>query len=287
MKFTALQKWLKSVALHGSAIALLVVSAQELAGHAQAIADAKEVSLPLVAELPALERRVTTLTDQIEMAELQTALRQGSKAEQVRVHILPDDPDFDRLIALFDVFREVQQTKGIIGDMSAIDIGTPATQEQVRVRPLHLSFAAHDEGLKTFLSFIQVAGLLTVGDALSADERMLLIQRTEEENPTGIVALEQFFSTDLIKYAQDHRSYEAQVLRSFSSPTFHSALRSITQSSLLKEVRLLFDTDLGAILEQHNLWPFPFFVVDTINVERGASPKWQKVSVQLLLYTRV
>lgn len=281
------QQWLKTLALHSGAVALLVVSAGYLADHAKAVHDASEVSLPLVAELPVMERRLATLTEQVEMAELQAALRQGSQAEQVNVHILPEDPDFDRLIALFDVFRDVEEAEGVVAHMSAIDIGDPVTQDNVRVRPLHLSFSAHDDGLKNFLSFVRLAGLLTVGDALSADERMLLIQRTEEENPTGIVALEQFFSTNLFDYAQDYRSYEEQVLRSFSSPTFHSAFRSITQSSLLKEARLLFDTNVGLVLHQHDLWPFPFFVIDTIHVERGASPKWQQVSVQLLLYTKL
>ena len=285
MKRIQLQQWVRTALCHSGAVALFIVSAGYIADHAKAIYDAGQVSLPLVAELPALERRIAVLTEQVEMAELQVALRKGSQSEKITTHVLPQDPNFDRLIALFDVFREVQQAKGVISTMTKIDIGNPVQQGNVHTRPVQLSFAAHDQGLQTFLSFVRLAGLLTVGDALSADERALLIQRTEEENPTGIVALEQFFSADLLDYATNARSYEQQVLRSFSSSSFHSAFRSVTQSSLLQEARMLFDSDFGAIVEQHGVWPFPFFAIDTIRVERGQSPKWQQVSVQLLLYT--
>lgn len=282
----AVQRWLRSTMYHSLAMGFLVASAGYLAEHATAIADAGEVSLPLVAELPLLERRLSILTEQVEMAELQAAVRKGSQAEKISTHILPKQADFDRLIALFDVLREVQQSKGLLANMTPIEIGNPVEEDAVQVRQLHFSFAAHDEGLQSFLSFVRLAGLLTVGDALSADERMLLLQRTEEENPTGVVALEQFFSTDIFRYAQDARSYEEQVLRSFSSPTFHSDFRSVMKSSLLQEARILLDTDFGAALHQYDLWPFPFFIIDTIRIERGTSPKWQQVSVQLLLYTK-
>jgi hypothetical protein len=281
---TAIQ-WLRTLLFHGCALFLLSYSALFLVDYARAVSDAGEVSVPLVSELPVLERRLRALTEQVEMAELHAALRQGSQAERIGVYVLPREPDFDRLLGIFDVLGEGLRKKGVLQSLTQIKVGDVVQEGRGEVRPVHLSFTAHDDGLKTFLTFVQLAGLLTVGDALSEEERSILLQRTEEENPAGVVALEQFFSTDLLQYAQDSLSYEEQVLRSFSSATFLSAFRSILQSSALREARLFFDSDLGKVLETHNLWPFPFVAIDTIRVEKGNAPKWQKVSVQLLLYT--
>ncbi|MBT3293272.1 hypothetical protein HN512_02945 [Candidatus Peregrinibacteria bacterium] len=269
------------IGLHIIALTLLIISAQIMSKQVRAIANASQVSLPLVAELPVLERRLNTITQQIEMAELNSVLKIGSQKEQVDVLILPKEPDFDRLISIFDVLQEGLKSKNILKNASKIDIGDPIEDAY----PIHFSFDVHEEGLRKFLSFTRIAGLLTVGDALSPEEREMLIHKTEEENPTGIIALEQFFSTDLLRYALDSRSHEEQLLRSFSSSDFVSLFRMTMQSSLLREVRILFEGDFGQLIDDHNLWPFPMLIMDSINLKKGGAPKWRNVSVQLFLYT--
>ena len=102
------------IGLHIIALTLLIISAQIMSKQVRAIANASQVSLPLVAELPVLERRLNTITQQIEMAELNSVLKIGSQKEQVDVLILPKEPDFDRLISIFDVLQEGLKSKNIL-----------------------------------------------------------------------------------------------------------------------------------------------------------------------------
>ena len=113
-----------------------------------------------------------------------------------------------------------------------------------------------------------------------------MIRATEEENPAGVVALEQFFSTDLAAYGHDNRSYEEQLQRSFASDSFRSMFRTILDQSVLKDARLFFQSDLGSAIEHGRLWPIQFMKLDYVDIRPGKAKDWYQVDVRLLLLQR-
>ncbi|MCK5020201.1 MAG: hypothetical protein KAS32_24395 [Candidatus Peribacteraceae bacterium] len=285
-KYFFQKRQIQSVILFMVAISLAVFSVNSLWLHARLINVASQVSPPLVAEIPVLEAKLENVTQQVEMAQLHAASRIGSQAEQVDILIYPSEPDFDRLIAFFDIFREYSEGSDVLQNFSSIDIGDALDHKSSVVYPISLKFNAHTEGMNIFFPLVRLAGLLTIGDALSSDERALLLYRTEQENPAGIVALEQFFSTDLMQYAKDSHSHEQRLLRSFSSDSFLSAFHGIVKSSLLKEAKMIFGGEFGAMFSRHSLWPLPLLSLGEVTLRTGGSPGWNKVDVELLLYTR-
>lgn len=275
-----------TMALHGAALTMMLLAGDLLSLHARAVHDVTSLSLPVLAELPVMERKLDALTQQVEMAELHSATRLGSEEERINVYVLPEKADFDRLLAIFDLVNEYLGSAGVMQDMSDIEIGEEQPDGALKSRPIHLTFAANERGVREFMSLIRLSGFLTVGDALTDEERAILIERTEAENPTGVVSLEQFLSTDLLRYALDSRSYEEQLLRSFSSPSFTNAFNSVLQTSILRDARMALGNDLGHVVEEYDLWPFPFLSVDAVRLTKGGAAGWYTVSIQLLVYTR-
>lgn len=267
---------------------MLSVSGSLLSEHATAVLEVREVSLPIVAEIPQFERRLATLTDQVEMAELHAATSFGSQEESINVYVLPEDIDFDRLLSVFDIFGAELSHQGLLTEISDITISDPipAQEENLSVRSLSMKFAAHEDGVNTFLSLIKLAGLLTIGDTLSKEERFLLLQQTEEENPAGVVAVEQFFSTDLLSYARGPKTYEAQLLRAFSSPSFVKTIQDTLNSGLLRDARRILGGEVGTRMQQYDLWPLPLMVLDDVRIRTGGAPGWFVLSVTVHVYSR-
>lgn len=265
---------------------MLFISTVLLTAHARAVMEVQDVSIPLVADLPELERRLSVLTNQVEMGELHAITRVGSQEERVNVFVLPTQPDFDRLMAIFDIFRDNLEREGLIANVSGITLDEPQEKNDLVTRAVSITFDAHQDGVEKFLSVMKLSGLLTIGDALNAQERQMLLNRTEAENPAGVTALEQFLSTDLLQYARDSQSYEQQLLRSFSSPEFVSAFQDTLRLSFLRDARRILNSEIGRSIDRFDLWPFPFMIVNNINLETGGAPGWYKVDVDMDLYSR-
>ena len=262
---------------------LLACSTVLLTKHVRVIQGVQQVSVPLVARLGELEHREEALRSQLEISQLHSAVQVGSLGEKLDVYILPKESQLDRLVALFDILYEVLQRQGIASEMSEIEIGDPFSFEEngVRALPITVRFTAHKDGIDQILILTRVAGLLTVGDALTEDEVALLFRSTEEENPAGIVALEQFLSLDLLRYVRDIRAHEDQLLRSFVSPAFESALQNVTQASLLRDARRILEGDFGRALDEKRIWPLQFLVVQEARLETGNAPEWYTLTLNL------
>jgi len=170
--------------------------------------------------------------------------------------------------------------------MSDIDIGDPQPDETgATVRTLSVDFSVSDEGLKTVMLLVRLAGLLTVGDALTPDEIALLVDRTEKENPSGIIALEQFLSADLLRYSENPKAYEEQVKRSFGNTTFVNAFDNVLRTSLLRDVREILQSDMGEILQNYRLWPMQMMTVQGVSIIPGSARGWQKLSLKARVYS--
>ena len=262
-----------------------VVSAFFITLHMQTIAEIRDVSVPIVAQLPQLEQRLSALRQQVELTELHSANR-SSAQEKVEVYALPRKTDLSRLIATFEITRDLLQREGLLADMSEIDIAEPEAYEGGGfVRRVTVHFSVHEEAMRTILLMTRLAGLLTVGDVLTEKEVALLVDRVEQENPSGIVALEQFLSTDLLRYIEEPRTYEEQLKRSFSTTTFFNALENVIRTSLLYEAKLLLGSDMGEVLRNYKLWPMQIMAVDSIGIVPGNAKQWYKLDLTVLVFS--
>jgi len=279
---------LRHPALHISVgTGLLAISGVLLYGHAQAIAETRTVSVPLLAELPTLERTVSVLKEQSELSELESITRVGSQMERVRTYILPDKSDLDRIIAVFEILRETLSKRQVLSKMSDITFEDQFTREDGSlVRPLNVTFAVHESALHDIAALLRLSGLMTVGDALTQEEIAILLERTEAENPSGVVAVEHFLSTDLLSYAQNTRLAEERLLRSFTSTTFVQSLQNVTRTSLLRDAAEVLGGDIGTELSRYELWPLQMLSVDSSTIQPGSAEGWYTVSFRVLVHLR-
>lgn len=269
------------------ALVCMVLSAHVLHVHADVLQTVQSTSIPLAREIPQLERRLRILQQQVELSELQHALRTSSPQERVNVFVLPEESDVDRVVLTFDLLRDWLQGQGVLARMSPLTFGETRTLENgARVQDVHFQVALRSEGMELLFAFVRLTGLVTVGDALNADERALLLGQTERENPAGIVAMEQFLATDLLDYARNPRPYEEQVLRSFTSTGFLEFFRTLTRTSLLSWAQRILQGPLGQSFEHGRLWPVQMMSMAAVTVEQGAAPGWFLVDVTLHLHMR-
>lgn len=278
----------------GSPLALGFVSALSLflsvpllAAHIQEVRTVRETSLPILAALPSLERRLALLKEQVEVTELDASLKTGSQLERVRVSVLPQEADVPRALATFEILRSTLENQGVVGSVSPIEVGKDQPRgDGLAAVPLTFQLSARDDGIRRVLAFVRLAGLVTVGDALTAFEKNALIHATEEENPSGIVMLEQFFSTDLFQYAQEPRSYEEQLKRSLQSEKFLTALAQATETSLLNDAKEFFQGPMGPAMQRAKLWPMEFLAVDRVELKPGSASDWYRLTLTLSLMRR-
>jgi len=277
---------LHPVALFGAGSGFMVIAGILMMAHIATIVEVRDISVPIVGQLPQLERKLDILEEQAELAELHSATRLGSQQEKVEMYALPKETDMSRLIATFEVIRDVLVRDGVATSMSDIQISEPTEAEDgAIVRTVSTEFIAHEDGVRTILLLVRLAGLLTVGDVLSDQEVALLVDRVEQENPSGIVALEQFLSADLLSYAENSKAYEQQLKRSFSSTGFMNAFENVLRTSLLREVKILLSSDLGQVLKGYKLWPMQIMAVEEINFLPGNAPKWYTIGLKLQVFT--
>jgi hypothetical protein len=249
-----------------AALALLIGSGLLLAEHAGAIADMRETGIPAAMELQMLEKRMQTIKEQNELAELQAALITGSQEEQVQVYVLPDEADAARAIAGLDVvFSYLQKQKQMLS-VSPVTVGDLITKESVSVLPLSFTARLTQEGWNKLQLFMQVSGLMTIGDHASDTDIDTLLRLTEDENPASVAALEQFLRTDLLRYSEEPRPFEDQLLRSFSADTTIESVRAFLTSADMQAMRSLLK-DLGPSIRSAKLWPLRFMQLQKADVQ--------------------
>ena len=255
--------------------------------HVREISTMQESALPLLATLPSLERRLSILKEQVEVTQLDTALRTGSDEERVRVYVLPTQTALDRALATFDALRNDLTDRGVLTAMSSIRVGERFTRSDgLRAIPLTVQFTVRGEGARYVFAFLRMAGLLSIGDVLTRSEKQTLIRATEEENPAAIVALEQFFSTDLLSYAKEPRPVDEQLKRSLSSESFTATLQTILSRSLLNDARELLRGEFGRSLDRYRLWPVQMLQIANAEVQPGSAPDWYRLDFTVLLLER-
>ncbi len=265
----------------------LSLSVSLFTAHIQEVKTAREITLPLLAQLPVRERRLALLKEQVEVTELQAALKTGSQLERVRVSVLPPEADVSRALAALELLRSTLEEQGAIASLSPIEVGKEQERgEGLAAIPLTFQVSARSDGARRVLGFVRLAGLVTVGDALTKAEKNALIRATEEENPAGIVMLEQFFSTDLFRYAEEPRPFDEQLKRSLQSEGFLTAFSLATESSLLKEAKEFMQGPMGPAIERARLWPMEFLAIDRVSLEPGSAPDWYKLTLSLALMRR-
>lgn len=274
------------ILLFGAGSCFMVITAILLYAHIHTIIQVRDISVPIVGQLPQMERRLAALTQQIELTELHSVTRIGSQQEKVEVYALPEETNVSRIVATFEVIRDVLTRDGLLADMSDLDISEPIDREDGSVaRTISVEFAAREDGLRTIMLLVQLSGLLTIGDVLTEQEIDMLVDRIEQENPSGIVALEQFLTADLLQYAENPKTYEEQLKRSFSSMTFLNLFENILRTSLLREVKVLLRSDLGEILHGYKLWPLQLMAIEEVSMKPGNAPAWQRLGLTLLVFS--
>lgn len=255
--------------------ALFAVSGLLIGHHLTVLRNVREDVLPLAAQLPPLEQRLQVLNEQVELSELQAAMRSGTAEEKLRAYVLPSEPDLPRTVALFDVTRSVLSRRKVLTQMSALEFGEvrpltlPGVDAHGALTAQSVSFTAvvRPEGMEQLLSLLNLSGLITVGDALSPADVKELFVLTESENPAGIVSVEQFLSTDLLSYLHDPVAADQRLTQAFPSEEFLTKFRSLLDTSGLAEARALLQKDLLSEIERQTLWPLPFFVLTAIETE--------------------
>ncbi|MDP6575183.1 MAG: hypothetical protein QF755_01695 [Candidatus Peribacteraceae bacterium] len=267
---------------------MFALSCVFIAQHAHVLSEVQTVSAPLVAKLSELERREDALQEQVELSEIHAAVKLGSLGEKLDVYVLPKETDFERLIASWELLSENLKKQGYLAKMSDISFGDPVDmiESGVRASPMRVNFAVHEKGMEYITKFIRLAGLLTVGDAITDEQLGKLMHSTEEENPAGIVALEQFLSLDLIRYARDVRAFESKLKRSFTSNAFANTLLEVTHESLLSDARDLLEGDYGRYMQEVNLWPIQFVTLKSAKMSDGGAEGWHVLEIEILVWER-
>ncbi len=240
-------------------------------------------AVPILQRLPKEERRLAVLSEQLEIAEFERAMRGGSTQEMLAAFVLPSDPDLDRLLSTVDTLEQWMRARKDLLSFSTIraDEAKPlADSPKVLAQSVTLEATVTPEGLQNLLKFLDLSGLLTVGDALTSDQLKLLLQATEEESPAALTAMEAFLSTDLLRYAREPKPFDEQLRRAFSSDAFDDTVAAILAGSLLEDAKHLLGSDLGRSLETQGLWPTRFLLTEGVEMsERGDG----KVEVRLKL----
>ncbi len=280
--------FLSSFALAGGTV-LTMLAMFLIADHATEVRRTREL-LPVAQRLPILRDRLTVLRAQLEVADLQAAVRTTPAEEQLHEHVLPESSSLQSLLGAFEALQDQLSADGHITNMSTVQVGDPQSTDMpgldgLSAIPLSVSFTGDAEGMRIVSLFVDMAGYLTVADALTPSELDRLLTTTEEENPTAVTALEQFLSTSLLSYCRTPERYEDQLAKSFSAPEFLHRLQTILGSSRLVQARYLLGGAFGLALEERGLWPLRLLTVDKSTIETlddGST----RLSLRLMAYSR-
>lgn len=267
-----------------ASFALIAGSGMLLWMHAVSVREMREIGLPAALALPQIEKRMDILKEQNEIAELQAALRGGSEEERLRVYVLPEKEDIDRLLATFDVLFSYLEQRSMLESVSGVQVGESVPSSHgLHALPVSFEAVVTREGMAELLLFAELSGLLTVSDALAPEDIDALLALTEQENPSSVAALENFLATDLLRYSEEPKSFEEQLRKSFSTAA-EDQLRTLLDAPHLRRARTLFGA-LAPVLRQQNLWPLRLLTIEkaaSANAENGL----MHVSFTLHAYVR-
>jgi hypothetical protein len=264
----------------GLSLSMFAGSALLLWLHSASVRDMREVGLPAAMALPNIEKRMEILKEQNEVAQLQAALRGGSTEEMLNVYVIPGEEEIDRLLATFDVFFTYLEQKRLLSAVSGVHVGEMVDG----ALPVSFDATVTEQGFSDLLLFADLAGILTVSDALTQRDIDTMLAATEQENPASVAALEHFLATDLLRYSEEPRPYEEQLRKSFSGAA-EPALRSMLDAPRLQRARSIFK-DLAPVLRQQNLWPLRLLTVEKAS-SSSAGGGMMRVELQLNAYVRV
>lgn len=242
-------------------VSMFALCALLLADHANAVRAMRETGLPAALELPVLEQRMRILKEQNEIVELQAALSTGSAQEMLDVYALPSGTGSVRALAAFDALFAFLQKKNDLLNVSAVTVGDSREDGELTILPI--SFTAHvtRDGWKKIVLFTNLSGLMTTGDTVDADQFNDLLSLTEQENPATVAALEQFFSVDLLRYAEEPRSFNESLLKSFASDAALQSVRTFIDGPRLQAIRDLL-SPMASTLRSGRLWPLQFMRIE-------------------------
>jgi hypothetical protein len=269
---------------------LLMGSLMVAVSMGRAVASAREDTLPLAAVLAPLERREALLQSQAETAELHATLDSGSLDEELRAYVLPASNDVKRLLSVFETIIQTLTRQGNLRTASSIDVGDPRSvvlegADALTVQPVRMKAVVREEGARTLTSFLHLSGLLTIADVIDPKAFHDLLEKTMEENPAALPALQQFLATDLLAYARDPQPFEERLAHTFSDERVGNALRTTLESPLMTEARRMLGGEFGNILRDQKLWPTQFIAIDSIDLQERPDG-WYDLAIEMHVYAR-
>jgi len=251
-------------------VGMLALAGVLLVSHADAIRHVRDVGIPAAVRIPELERHLSVLKGQLEAVDLSDALHGGSVEEMVHAYVLPEGTRLEPVLALFEGLQDLWHSEGLLHVLAPLRIGDSVQRTldgaKVEATPLHIEAEMTPEGVDRLIGFFEISGMMTIADALSREEVRELIKRTEEEDPSGITVLEQFLSTDLLRYAREPDIYESLVTRSFASPAFTASFQRTISSPRLAQARSILGGEFGTFLGKQRLWPLRAMAIRTIRI---------------------
>ena len=258
---------LQAVRAHGITAVAIACTALLAYQHVQVVQTAQQVVVPSIASVVDLEHTRNVLQEQTELVELQSALESDQLEQQVEAFVLPAVLDLDRTVALFDVMQQHGAQQGYAGTEATIEVnGSTITIE----------LDLHQNALENWLQLVEIAGVLTVYDALTADQRRALLTYSQQYNPTALPEVEAWLQLSLFEYGRDADLYTRRLLRSFNDAAFEELLLVLTETPQLTAATTLFSGSLGEVLQQHSLWPLPFMQLESLRMQAGSTPGWYK-----------
>jgi|GEM_PF-510616 len=253
-----------------------VVLARE---HVYAIQNLQGSVLPLAAQAAPLEHRLEMLKKQVEVARLDAAVRPGAPVEKLDTFVLPKEARVDHVLAYLDLVLGDLRTAAGARDVSPIELsgleivgveGDPSVGSGTVVsygsRAASLSLSVRADALPRLFLFLRLPGLLTVQDAFTHEEIEALFRLTEEENPTAVVNLGQFLSTDLLTYVAESKPHNDRFFAAFSDGEKLKKIQFLLNETSLHAFGELLRGPLGQDLQKRGLWPLPFLAVEHIGL---------------------
>jgi len=281
----------RAVLLWTAGAGFVVLAGLLVREHVDALRAVQGEGLPLAAEVQSLERRLAILTEQTSALRITGDLTGGTAEEQVKLFVLPQGGASERTITLFNAVFDAWKAEGRVKNIAPIVVGKPETVHMSGVssslvrRSLQLRLSLHEEDLRDCVTLLRLAGLVTVEDALTPQERVTLLALSEAGNPAQITSLAQFLQTDLLQYLHDPLVADERLLNAFPTDTLTNCLRSFEKTSLIRDGAALARGPVGTVLLQQKLWPLPFLQVSSLEVQEEGDG-WLGIDMKLWGYGR-
>ncbi len=253
--------------------AFFAASAGLTAAHVLAVSAMRDVGLPVAARIPVLAQRKAALAEQADIAALRASVSGEAYDELYRLYVLPDKPDLPRVVSILEKLLNRLETSGTVRELTSI-----LSTEETNTITIDLLVAAGKSS--DVIQLIDLSGMLTISDALTPADHDALLALTEQEDPSAIVALEQFLTTDLLRYASEPQASESQLLRAGADDVFRQNVLSILDASRLRSIAatatFLANDKKGSV----SLWPLPLLTIESVRTETTPSGEHLTLTVR-------